>query len=506
MNTKTCAFLLLLLCVSSSCLLAAEAKRPNILFIYADDQNTKTLACYPGAWPWVKTPNIDALAKSGTRFHAAYLGSWCMPSRATLLTGRHPHGIESMSMEGKYPGSTYDPQQCPFIPAQMRQQGYHTAHIGKWHTGTDSGWGRDWDHQIVWNRPLHPDNAGAYYDTQILSIDGKEQTVEGYPADNYTQWACDYISGKKRDTAKPWYLWLCYGSVHGPSKPAKRHKGMYKDGEVPIPTDIFPPRDGKPAYLNKMQAWNKGADGHPIAGKGGEAFGEAKKALRFDAWVRQVNECVPAVDEGVGRLVALLKETGQYDNTLVIYTADQGFSMGEHGFRAKLAPYDANYRSPLIMSMPSRFPTGKVCEFPVNAPDLSATFLALTGVKVPWQTHGRDLTPLLEKPESAWPHPCVYEHMGNEYGTKVTQTIQAQAEQKNGQGVPLYTAIVQDKFKLIHYLDGKSGEELYDLALDPEELNNLIKDDAQKERIGKMRAALKADLARTEAGFVDEVK
>ena len=486
--------------------LSAESKRPNILFIYADDQSTKTVGCYPGSWPWVKTPNIDALAKNGVRFHAAYLGSWCMPSRATLLTGRHPHGIESMSMEGKYPGSTYDPKQCRFIPAQMRQQGYHTAQIGKWHTGTDSGWGRDWDHQIVWNRPLHPENAGAYYETQILAIDGKEQAVEGYPADNYTQWSLDYIRGKHRDAAKPWYLWLCYGSIHGPSTPAKRHKGLYTGGEVPVPADIFPPREGKPDYLNKTQAWTKGEDGHPIAGKGGEAFGEAKKAKRFDDWVRQVNECVPAIDEGVGQLIAALKESGQYDNTLIIYTADQGFSMGEHGFRTKLAPYDANYRSPLIVSMPLRFPTGKVCDVPVNAPDLAATFLALSGVKVPWQTHGRDLTPLLEKPDAAWPHACFYEHMGNEYGSKVSQTILTQGKQDNYQGVPLYAAVVQDQFKLVHYLDGQSGEELYDLKSDPEELRNLIGDAAHAGRIVKLREAMKAELARTEAGFANSVK
>lgn len=484
----------------------AASKPPNILFIFSDDQSTKTVACYPGAWPWVKTTNIDALAKNGIRFHAAYLGSWCMPSRATMLTGRQPHGIESMSMEGKYPGSTYDPKQCPFIPAQMRQQGYNTAHIGKWHTGIDSGWGRDWDHQIVWNRPLHPENAGAYYETQVISIDGKEQTVEGYPADNYTQWALDYIRGKNRDTAKPWYLWLCYGSIHGPSTPAKRHLNLYKDGGVPVPSDIFPPREGKPDYLNKTQAWIRGSDGHPIAGKGGEAFGEAKNSKRFDDWVRQVNECVPAIDEGIGQLIAALKETGQLDNTLVIYTADQGFSMGEHGFRTKLAPYDANYRSPLIISMPSRFPTGAVCDRSVTGTDLAATMLAISGVKVPWKIHGHDLTPLLENPNSEWLHPCLYEHMGNEYGSKVTQTILTGAKQDNYQGVPLYTALIHENWKLIHYLDGQSGEELYDLKTDPEELKNLIQDSQQVERIAKLREAMKSELQRTEAGFVMVVK
>lgn len=498
---KLVAFLLASLGVFS-----AAAERPNVLFIYADDQNYRTVGCYPESWPWVKTPHIDALAKNGVRFHAAYLGSWCMPSRATLLTGRHPHGIESMSMEGQYPGSKYDPAKTPFIPAEMRKSGYHTAQIGKWHTGTDSGWGRDWDHQIVWNRPLHPENAGAYYTTQILSIDGVEQKVEGYPADNYTKWALDYIRGEKRDKTKPWYLWLCYGSIHGPSTPAKRHLGMYKDGAVDIPADIFPPREGKPAYLNKMQAWTRGPDGHPLVGKGGEAFGEAKKAKRYDDWVRQMNECVPAVDEGVGQLIAALKESGQYDNTLIIYTADQGFSMGHHGFRTKLAPYDANYRSPLIISMPGRFPSGQVCATPVNATDLMTTIISLMGVKALLPVHGRDITPLLEKPDAAWPHACVYEHMGNEYGSTTTETIRLRRKQDHYQGVPMYTAVIQDSFKLIHYLDGESGEELYDLKNDPEELKNLIQEPGHAERIRRLRAAMKAELERTEAGFADSVK
>ncbi|HBJ86893.1 MAG TPA: sulfatase, partial [Verrucomicrobiales bacterium] len=326
------------------------------------------------------------------------------------------------------------------------------------------------------------------------------------PADNYTKWALDYIHGKNRDAAKPWYLWVCHGSIHGPSTPAKRHKGLYKEAEVPLPADIFPPREGKPDYLNKMQAWAKGEDGHPVAKAGRKAAAASKDGRRFDDWVRQVNECVPAIDESVGQLVAALKETGQYDNTLVIYTADQGFAMGEHGLRIKLAPYDANYASPLIVSMPSRFPTGQVCDVPVNGPDLVATMLAMTGVKVPWPLHGRDLTPLLAQPAAAWPHACYYENMGNEYGAKVSQTILTGAKQDNSHGVPLYSAVVQDKFKFVHYLDGQSGEELYDLQNDPEELKNLIGDPSQAERIAKLREAMKAELTRTEAGFATALK
>ncbi len=487
----------------SSAVAATKSARPNILFILADDQSYKTVGCYPESWPWVKTPNLDRLAAGGVRFHAAYLGAWCMPSRATLLTGRHPHGVESMRMEGKYPASAYDPKQCPFWPAEFREQGYHTAHIGKWHTGIDAGWGRDWDRQMVWNRPLHPENAGAYYERQLLAIDGVEQWVEGYPADNYTLWACEYIRGEKRDPSKPWYLWLCYGSIHGPSKPADRHKGSYRNAAVKLPADIFPPRPDKPAYLERTQAWLRDAEGKVIAGRSGETFGDegGKKRATYEAWVRQMNECVPAIDEGVGKLIETLRETGQLENTLIVYSADQGFGMGEHGFRTKLAPYDATYRSPLIVSMPGRVAAGKVCAAPVNGADLVATFCAVAGVQVPWRLHGRDLSELLREPAGAWPHPCLYEFSGDRYGSDVARIVREQPAAATYHDVPWYVALVQDGWKYIRYLEPGVGEELYDLRSDPEELTNVVAAEANMARLAGVREAMNAELKRTEAGF-----
>src|SRR5262249_50641309 len=147
---------------------------------------------------------------------------------------------------------------------------------------------------------------------------------------------------------------------------AARHKGSYKDAKVPEPVDLLGPFPGKPAYLKDTLAWKKNKDGRIIGTSNGNelAVGDdaGTSAQSYADWVRQVNECVPALDEGVGQLIATLKETGQLENTLVIYTADQGFAMGEHGMRHKLAPYDASYRSPLIVSMPGTVPAGKVCK------------------------------------------------------------------------------------------------------------------------------------------------
>jgi arylsulfatase A-like enzyme len=480
---------------------AAAPARPNILLVYADDQSTRTVGCYPEAWPWVKTPHIDALAKSGVRFRGAYLGAWCMPSRASLLTGRHPHGIRSMRMEGPYPGSSYDPAQCPFWPALFRKNGYHTAQIGKWHTGTDTGFGRDWDYQVVWNRPKHPDNAGAYYERQRLAVNGVERWEDGYPADNYTRWAVDYVKGANRDRSRPWFLWLCYGSIHGPSKPAARHRGSYRAAEVPLPSDILGPWPGKPAYLGDTLAWRKGPDGRILAGKSGEKVGDEAggKGTGYADWVRQVNECVPAIDEGVGALLAALTESGQLENTLVIYTADQGFAMGEHGMRIKLAPYDACYRSPLVVSRPGTVPAGGVCRQTPNAPDLVATFFATAGLAPPAGLHGRDVSALLRDPNAEWSHPCLYEYTGHNYGDDVTRVLRDEPAAAIYQKVPWYTAVVRGGWKYVRYLRPGEPEEMYDLNADPGEMTNLAGEPRHAARLAGLRAALAAELKRTDA-------
>lgn len=498
----------LLLFFSVTLLSLSAIGSPNILFILSDDQSYKTVSCYPEALAGVHTPAIDSLAKSGVRFSHAYMGAWCMPARATLLTGRHPHGIESMRMEGKYPASQYDPEKCPFVPAVLRAGGYHTAHIGKWHTGTDSGFGRDWDHQIVWNRPKHPDNAGAYYGDQILAFNGVERVVKGYSTDNYTDWACDYIQGKHRPADKPWYLWLCYGAVHGPTTPADRHLGQHQKDPVTVPADIFGPRPGKPEYLNETQSWKKDVQGQVVATKSGESFGDIsnKKSLQYEDYIHQVNDCVAALDEGVARIMQVLKDSGQLENTLVIFTADQGFAMGEHGFRTKLAPYDANYRSPLIIAQPGTLPAGRLCSQPVNATDLVATMSAVSGIKIPWRIHGRDLTPLLQNPEGAeWAFPCFFEATGDHFGGDVSRVMKDTPSGAIHHHVPWYAAINDGRFKYIRYLQPDVPEELYDLKSDPEELTNLAKDSKHLQNMNRLRVVALEELRRTEADFVEDL-
>ncbi|MEZ6031930.1 MAG: sulfatase-like hydrolase/transferase [Planctomycetaceae bacterium] len=480
--------------------------RPNILFIYADDQPYKTLGCYGENPSWVKTPNIDRLASQGVRFERSYLGAWCMPSRASLLTGRLQHGVMSMSMAGKYPGSTYDPVQCPFVPAQFRAQGYQTAQIGKWHTGTDAGFGRDWDFQIVWNRPAHPENAGSYYTDQLLTFNGVDKPTAGYSTDNYSQWASEYIQGQHRDPNKPWYLWLCYGAIHGPTTPADRHLGTLQGNAAPVPVDIFGPWPDKPAYLQNTKAWMLTAEGRPALIKKGRQAGNSgsvEPGKDYDAWVQQVNECMLAVDEGVGKVLAALEASGQLENTLIVYTADQGYGLGEHGFNQKVAPYDATVSSPLIIRWAGKVPEGKVCRHPVNAPDLIDYFCRTAHVTIPWKMHGRDIRPLLENPERTdWDSPTLMTHTARSYGAE-TDTIPTDEKLTAASGVPWYAMLRSGKYKYVRNLVPGETEELYDLEGDPDELTNLASKPEHASRLVELRRMTIDELRRTDAKFVD---
>ena len=490
----------------------SAAERPNILFIFTDDQSHRTVGCYPESYDWVRTPNIDALAENGVRFAHCTMGTWCMASRATLLTGHHAYGIESMRMEGEYPRAVYDPEQCPFWPRVFREHGYQTAQIGKWHTGIDNGFGRDWDYQLVWNRPRFPENAGNYFDNQLIQENSRTdaEMVTGYTTDNYTDWALEYIRGEKgRDPDKPWYLWLCFGAVHGPFTPAERHFETYQGIEATVPADIYPPREGKPTYSRNFEQWIPDPEsGLPVMKSGQFAGrtvqGKAIHGNTLHDLVRQYHQGVLAIDEGVGKLVAALKETGQDDNTLIVFAADQGIAWGHHGFQIKLAPYDATIRGPLIVSMPGRFASGTVVEKPVGGVDLAPTFFSVAGLDLPWKMHGHDLSPLLENPEAAWDHTRLVVHTAAEFGSE-TDVIPDMKDDNlfKTSGVPWWVSVRSDRYKYIRTLMPNEPEELYDLQNDPEELVNLATNEEFREILETHRQLLDAELRRTDCGFVD---
>ena len=431
-----------------------------------------------------------------------------------MLTGHHQFGVESMRMVGQYPGSTYDPAESPFWPKVFRSEGYTTAHVGKWHTGTDTGAGRDWDWQAVWNRPKYQQNSGHYFYDQIIEFSGKDQKTEtklmrGYSTDNYTNLAEDFIRGEHREEGRPWYLWVCYGAVHGPFTPAVRHRQDYPNVKIPVPKDIFPPRPGKPAYMQKINYWEPGENGIPqlIGGAFGGRTVEGARCIHgntLNDWVRQYHQGVLGLDQAVGRLMGALEESGQLENTLIVFTSDQGFAWGQHGFRTKLAPYDANIRSPLIISMPGTLPEGEVVPHPVAGVDLIPTFFSFAGIKTPWKMHGHDLTPLLLDPKREWTHPALTSFTGRSYG-KDTNQIPADRGDHYLNGIPWYVSLRKERFKYIRTLVENEIEELYDIENDPDELVNLALQTRYRSQLLQLRSDTIDEMRRTNWELVDQL-
>ena len=465
-----------------------QNNRPNILVFYTDDQSYRTVRCHPRGHTWVKTPNIDKLAQEGVQFTAGYCGAWCAPARASFLTGLQTHGIDGLRMAGRYPNSEYDSSVCRFWPSEFRKAGYTTSFIGKWHLSEDTGHGRDWDHSVVWNHAV-PKKAGPYFKNQKLNFDGGPyQPVKGYSTDNYTAYALNFIN---RNHPKPWFLWLCYDAIHGPSTPAKRHQDSYSKAEpVPIPTDLESPRANKPEYA---RTWCNTVD-----------------KSRIPALVTEYNKGVLAIDDGVGSILEALEQTGQLNNTLIVFTSDQGCALGHHGFWWKVAPYDDNILPPFIVRMPAMVLKGKICHHPVSQLDLIPTFFSLAGAPLPWKMHGHDMTEILKDPEAKWEHPLLMEYMGKRYGS---DTDKGQGELGKGDlwevggniPVPWWVSLRQGRYKYVRNLTENEIEELYDMNIDPQELNNLAVNPSYKNVLADYRQRLIVELKRTDAGLVENM-
>lgn len=494
---KTIRLMLMAIVGIAACLRSDAAdSRPNILFIFTDDQSQRTLGCYrdEGAWPWVRTPNIDRLAAEGVRFTTAYGASWCSPSRACVLTGLLPHGIRGMKLherrlkgaEWAVPGAGYDPRVTRFWPEELRKTGYHTAMIGKWHLGGDAGHGRLWDHSIVWDQNSAKSD---WYLNPPLAIDGaKPRAVPGYSTDVYTRYAADFV---KRKHDKPWLLWLCYNAPHLPNTAHPRHRDLYTDAKVPAPADVFGPRPDKPAYMRDLTMFQRAPDGAPLYGR---------KPLA-DA-VRGYNRLVSAVDDGVGALLRALEETGQLDNTLIVFTSDQGYAWGEHGYAWKVGPYDACLRMPLIFRLPGQVAKGGICSEPASIVDIAPTLLGFAGAALPWEMHGHDLRPLLREPASTPARPLLMEHFYSRFGS---ETESGKTGDDTAKGVPHWLFLRQGNFKYIRTLVPDEIEELYDLKADPQELTNLALDARHRSTLENFRASLLAELRRTKAGCANNL-
>lgn len=473
-----------LLLRSISALGATDA--PNILYIFTDDHTYRMVSCYPRAYEFAHTPNIDRLAEQGVRFDQAYIGAKCVPSRATAQTGRLQFAVESDYEGNDIPGSIH------WFPT-LRQNGYYTGMIGKWHyrqKGAEAyQHGTSWDWSVIWKHQDPNALGDQYYNGQYVSINGgPQQPLNGYSTDRYADFTEQFIQERADDPAqKPWFYWLCFAGVHGPYTPAARHLGTL-DGEPepPIPQDIHGPRFGKPIHFQDSK-WNMGSDGKPYY---------QNKTLEF--WTKQQMEAVLSIDDAVGRIVQKLEDTGQLENTIIVFTADQGYVWGQHGLKGKIDPYETAIRSPFIVWNPARFPAGKVCKAPINGPDVIRTFHAWANAEPQQFMPGRDITLLIENPESEavlneWSEtPTLMTYVDNRYEPLEMRTRLANedwAACMYETDTPWYFMILVKNFKYTRYANPDRFEELYDLDNDPEELINLAIKPQYKSKVLEMRAA-----------------
>ena len=260
--------------------------------------------------------------------------------------------------------------------------------------------------------------------------------------------------------------------------------------------------------MQKINTWAPGPNGEPILRRSeqGKQVGDDEstgKGRTLSDWVVQYNQAVRSLDEGIGKVLAALEESGQLKNTLVIFTSDQGFAWGQHGFRHKLAPYDANIRSPLVISMPGTIPEGKVCRAPVGGVDLVPTIHHFAGLKLPWEMHGHDLSLLLKNPDAKWPHATLMPFTGDFFGADTDRIPTDKHLYHNG--VAWYLMLIEGRFKYIRTLVANEIEELYDLQADPEELTNLAADAKHAATLKKFRETTVAELKRTKAGMANSL-
>ena len=461
------------------------------MLVYSDDHASHAIGAYGsriGA-----TPHLDRLAAGGMRFENSTVGnSICAPARATVLTGKHSHANGVIDN-----GAVFDGAQQTF-PKLLRAAGYQTALIGKWHLKSDP---TGFDH---WEVLL---GQGPYYNPRMKSPAGTRRH-EGYTTDVIADLALEWLDGE-RDAERPFLLMVQNKAPHREWAPGPEHLTLYDDVEMPEPATLFDDGAGRSSAARnqemtlerhfypldlkfvppngltpeQLERWNA------AYGPKNEAFetagleGDAVVRWRYQRYVKDYMRCIASVDDNVGRLLAALEEAGLAENTVVVYSSDQGFFLGDHGWYDKRWMYEESLRTPLIVRWPGAVAAGSVDRHLVQNIDLAPTFLELAGVPVPGDMHGESLVPLLRGEDPPDWRRSIYYHYYEFPGVHAVQR---------------HYGVRTERYKLIRYYEIDEWE-LFDLAEDPDELTSVHDDPARAD----VRAELEAELARLQAQYGD---
>jgi N-acetylglucosamine-6-sulfatase len=440
------------------------ATPPNVLVILTDDQRWDALGVVQremgdrALFPWFKTPNLDRIADEGARFANVFVTtSLCSPSRASLLSGRYARSHKVLNNFTEYPTD------LPGYPSRLHASGYETAYIGKWHMGEDND-----EQRPGFDFWMSHRGQGNYFDN-TFNVNGTRKQFPGYYTTTITEAAVGWID---RPHPKPWLLVVGQKAPHGgPIQPEPRFEHTFDSFPVKKPANFgnYRAADGKPAWLEEsFPTWH---------GAGGPLYG----LKEYDRFVRTYLATLLSVDESVGRIYAALKDSGQLDNTIVVFTSDNGFVLGEHGRVDKRTAYDESLRIPLLVRYPPMIRPGTVISNLVLSLDLAPSIIDLCGGKPLKQAQGRSFRPLLQGKRANWRDAFLYEY-----------NFEAQFPY-----TPNVRAVRTADWKFIRYPQGdgspdRFGAELYDLRKDPLEMTNLI----ARPQFASQREKLERELVR----------
>ena len=491
--------LTLLLCLLVTASLSAAESRPNIVFIFTDDHACQSISAYGSKIN--QTPNIDRIANEGAIFVNSFCAnSICGPSRACVLTGKHSHKNGFYS-NGRGP---FDGTQFTF-PQVLQKSGYQTALVGKWHLNSEPTGFDHWD--------ILP-GQGSYYNPVFIRKDGRRR-IEGYCTTITTDLALNWL--KQRDDDKPFLLMCQHKAPHRTWAPELKHLDNYADVDIPEPESLFDNyqnrsetlagnamsidrhfyyhydlkvhmpvpfasarekrlKDGEYARMTPEQKriWdaaflprNKGFLENPPTGKDLVRW-------KYQRYIKNYLRCIDSVDENVGRVLDYLEEAGLNDNTIVIYSSDQGFYLGEHGWYDKRWMFEESLKMPFVVRWPGHIEPGTRSEALIQNIDYAPTFLDVAGLAIPDEVQGESLEPLFASPNSSSWRESIYYHYYEHGGEHQ---------------VPRHEGVRTQRYKLINFYSN-DGFNLFDLENDPQEMRDISGEPAHAEALKSLQAEL----------------
>jgi arylsulfatase A-like enzyme len=483
----------------ASSVAAATPARPNILFIFSDDHAQNAISAYGSKVN--KTPNIDRIAENGARFTNSFVtNSICTPSRATLMTGQYSH-LNGVPVFNRFDGSRDN------VAKHLQAGGYETGVIGKWHLGSDP---TGFDRWIVLP------GQGIYWDPAFL-VPGRKLTIQGHCTDITTDLGIEWMKTRSKD--KPFFLMLHYKAPHRSWEPDERNKALFKDRVIPEPETLWDDYATRPAALPynqqtvandltrrdlkleppadltgpaRMQWLNVKPDEVEISGTSGgtkKLSGKELSRWKYQRYMQDYLACVQGVDDGVGKVLDYLKESGLDKNTVVFYAADNGWYLGELGLYDKRFMYEPGLRVPLMVKGPGIKSGSTPAQFVANI-DWAPTFLDLAGLPVPDSMQGRSLVPLMHGEAPADWRKSVYYRYYHDPGHHNTAA---------------HFGVRTATHKLIYYWK-KDAYEMFDIIKDPTEQHNLLysEDEAKQPEVASKFTELKGEIARLQKQYKDD--